>query len=158
MTPASDILGERFALKRPERLWRLMTDLVKYGVASVAALAFDYGLLILFYKHYGLPYLTAAAIGFCGGLGLIYLLSVRYVFSGRRCLGTRPELLGFLVTGLIGLLLNQALMSLFVEALHLSVPLAKAPTAGCVFMFNFLSRRAMLFSPQAPTSGTRPHD
>jgi putative flippase GtrA len=158
MTPASDVLRERFALMRPEGLWRLVTDLAKYGLASAAALAFDYALLILFYEHYGLPYLTAAAIGFCGGLALIYALSVRYVFSGRRRLGTGPELLGFLVTGLIGLLLNQALMSLFVETLHLSVPLAKAPTAGCVFLFNFFSRRAMLFSPQASTSGPRTHD
>jgi putative flippase GtrA len=152
MTQASDILQDKIALSRFDRLRRLVADLIKYGFASFAALALDYGLLLLLHNYYGLSYLAAAAIGFSAGLGVIYILSVRYVFSGRRRLSTGPELLGFIVTGLIGLLLNEALMSLFVEALRMSVPFAKAPTAGCVFMFNFLARRAMLFSPQALNS------
>jgi putative flippase GtrA len=149
MTQAKDILQTRFAWRRVESPTRFLADLVKYGFASAAALMLDYGLLILLNKYYGVPYLAAAAIGFSAGLALIYFLSVRYVFSGRRRLSSGPELLGFLVTGVIGLLLNEGLMSFFVETLLLSVPLAKAPTAGFVFMFNFLARRAMLFSPPA---------
>lgn len=154
MTQAIDVLEASLALKRFDRLRRLVADLVKYGFASAAALALDYAVLIVLYKYFAIPYLVAAAVGFGAGLGLVYFLSVRYVFSGRRRLGLAPELLGFLVTGVVGLLLNEALMSLFVEAMRMSVPFAKAPTAGCVFMFNFLARRAMLFSPQAPTNPT----
>jgi putative flippase GtrA len=155
MTQAKEMPQARLAWERTEALTRFFADLVKYGFASAMALMLDYGLLILLNKFYGIPYLAAAAIGFAAGLGLIYILSVYYVFSGRRRLSSGPELLGFLVTGAIGLLLNEALMGFFVETLLLSVPLAKVPTAGFVFMFNFLARRAMLFTPETKVQGRR---
>jgi hypothetical protein len=58
-------------------------------------------------------------------------------------------MLGFLATGVAGLLLTEALMRLFVGECGLSVPLAKLGTAGFVFLFNFVSRRDLLFREQA---------
>jgi putative flippase GtrA len=127
---------------------RLAIDLAKYAVASVAALATDYGVLMLCYKLFGMNYLVAASVGFTCGLGVVYFLSVHFVFGGRRRLGAGPEFIGFLLTGVVGLILNEALMGLFVEHVGLSVALAKIPTAGFVFAFNFLTRRALLFSAQ----------
>lgn len=129
------------------RLARLVADLVKYAGASAAALALDYCVLLALNQVFCVGYLTAAAIGFLSGLALVYALSVRYVFNGRRILKPSVEFAGFLVTGLVGLLINQALMMLFVEAAGLAPALAKIPTAGCVFLFNFAARRALLFSP-----------
>ncbi len=149
MTQAIKAEDLSFNDDRRGRLIRLATDLVKYAFASVAALALDYGLLILLYKVLGVDYLIAAAVGFSAGIGFVYLLSVRYVFCDRRRLRRGPELLGFLVTGLVGLLINEAMMRFFVELLCLPVALAKMPTAGLVFTFNFLARRALLFGPLA---------
>lgn len=130
---------------------RLLSDLVRYGLASATALALDFATLMLLYKGFGVNHLVAAAAGFLGGLALVYALSVRVVFRGRRRLGVRVEMIGFLVTGLAGLALTEALMHLFVDWLGLAVALAKAPTAGCVFLFNFTARRA-LFSSEARAS------
>ena len=47
--------------------------------------------------------------------------------------------------GLAGLALTQGLMALWVEVLHMTPGLAKIPTAGIVFIFNFAVRRALLF-------------
>ncbi len=138
-------------LSRYGRLGRLIIDLCKYGAASVLALALDASTLLVLNKGFGVNYLVAAAIGFSAGLALIYILSVRYVFADSRMLHPSREAMGFLVTGLIGLLLNEALMDVFVEFVGLSVALAKVPTAGLVFLFNFTARRALLFSHrQAP--------
>ena len=79
------------------------------------------------------------------GLVVAYLLNTRFVFKGRSRYSARGELIGFLVTGLAGLALNQALMYGFVSGLGMAVAAAKAPTVGFVFMFNFLSRRFLLF-------------
>ena len=152
MMHASEAEDLSFSDKRYGRLIRLAIDLVKYAFASVAALALDYGLLMLLYRALGINYLIAAAIGFSAGLGFVYLLSVCYVFSDCRRFRPGPELLGFLATGLIGLLINEALMRFFVETLCLSVALAKMPSAGLVFTFNFMTRRALLFSPVAAIS------
>jgi putative flippase GtrA len=125
---------------------QLVTDLFKYAFASLAALGADYAVLTLCHKLLGMNYLAAAAIGFTCGLGVVYVLTVRYVFDDRRRFGAGPELIGFLITGVIGLTLNEALMGLFVGHFGLAVAFAKVPTAGLVFSFNFLTRRALLFS------------
>lgn len=125
---------------------RLLGDLVKYGLASVLALACDLAVLALGVRVIGLGPLTAAALGFLSGLAVIYALSVRHVFSDRRSVPVRAEIAGFLATGVAGLLLTEALMYLFVDRLGLAVLLSKVPTSGLVFLFNFATRRALLFS------------
>ncbi len=133
----------------PARLLRFLRDMVRYGAASVFALALDYGVLVTLTKGFGVDYLQAAAVGFLFGLMLIYLLSVRYVFEARRARAPRLEMAGFLATGLIGLLLTEGLMHLFVSSFCFSLTIAKAATAGFVFLFNFVSRRSLLFKTAA---------
>ncbi len=123
---------------------RFLRDMVRYGAASAAALALDWAVLMALTKGFGVDYMQAAAAGFLSGLGLIYFLSVRYVFQKRRSLDPSAEMIGFLTTGLFGLMLTEGLMALFVESFGFSAPFAKAATAGLVFLFNFVSRRRLL--------------
>jgi putative flippase GtrA len=143
MSPLAESRDNWAASRLPPRVKRLATDMVKYGFASAAALAWDVCLLLALNKLLGVDYLIASTAGFLGGLVLIYLLSVGFVFEGRRLLRPSGEFFGFIVTGLVGLALNVALMRLFVGVLCLPVVAAKVPTAGFVFAFNFFSRRAM---------------
>ncbi|MGJ0393274.1 MAG: GtrA family protein [Methylocystis sp.] len=145
VTPAQGARVARFA---PARLMRFLGDMVRYAAASVFALALDYAVLLTLTKGFGVGYLQAAAAGFLSGLGLIYLLSIRYVFEGRRSRAPRVEIFGFLVTGAIGLLLTEALMRLFVGEFDFPLSIAKAATAGFVFMFNFVTRRGLLFKAE----------
>ena len=151
MTQLSDVRLSLLDRSRGGGLGRIVVDLFKYGIASLGALALDAGTMVFLNKALGVNYLVAAAIGFTSGLGLVYWLSVRYVFSDIRRLRPSQEIFGFLVTGLIGLLLNEILMKTFVEQVGLSVPFAKVPTAGFVFLFNFTARRMLLFSDVAKT-------
>ncbi len=121
------------------------SDLFGYGLCSAAALALDWGLLVLLVKL-GVNYLAAAGMSFMAGMALAYAGSILFVFRGRRARRLRAEIAGFLAIGLAGLALNQLLIFLFVHCGGLDVVLAKAPTAAFVFMFNFLLRRALLFA------------
>lgn len=133
---------------------RLVADIVKYGFASAAAFALDFATLLFLYKGLGVNHLIAASVGFLAGLALVYALSVRFIFSDRRRLAARQEIAGFLVTGLAGLAITMGLMHVFVDSACLPVAVAKLPTAGVVFFFNFLARRTLLFSaaPEKPVS------
>jgi putative flippase GtrA len=126
---------------------RFVVDALGYGAASAVALAADYGVLLLLVKVFGAQYLVAACISFSVGLIVAYALSTAFVFKGRARYGARGEFAGFFITGLCGLALNQILLLAFVGGLHLPVEYAKAPTAGFVFTFNFLTRRLLLFRP-----------
>jgi len=121
------------------------SDLFGYGLCSAAALALDWSLLILLVKA-GMNYLVAAAISFMAGMVLAYVGSILFVFRGRRARRVTTEIAGFLLISFAGLALNQVLIFVFVHFGGLHVGLAKAPTAACVFMFNFLLRRALLFA------------
>ncbi len=149
MTQSANARLTALDLSRLGGFRRLGVDLVKYGAVSAGALALDVGTLLVLNKALGVNYLAAAAVGFTAGLALVYALSVRFVFSDHRSLRPSQEMLGFLVTGLFGLLLNEALMELFVEHFALSVAAAKGSTAGFVFLFNFTARRSLLFSAKA---------
>jgi putative flippase GtrA len=138
----------------------LLMDFAKYGVASVGALGADLGVLSLLFRIFHFNYQVASAIGFACGLAVIYSISIYYVFRGRRTVQPLKEFAIFSAVGLAGLLINQALLMGLVEVALLPVEIAKIITAGLVFMFNFVARRASLFkvdvpdgrktSPQAP--------
>lgn len=132
---------------------RLPRDLIAYGLASGAALALDYGLLLLSHRQFGLAYPIAAALGFSSGLALVYALSVAIVFRDRRSLRPASEFSVFCAIGLLGLLLTEASMLLLVGRFGFDPAFAKIPTAAMVFLFNFVARRALLFSAPTPVAG-----
>ncbi len=129
-------------------LWRrlpvALRELGLYGLASAAALAVDWSLLLVLHGA-GLNYLVATAIGFSAGIAVTYGLSVSVVFRHRPIADRKREFAGFLGVGLAGLVLTQLLMAFWVERLAMAPGLAKIPTAGLVFVFNFTVRRALLF-------------
>jgi putative flippase GtrA len=127
--------------------WRLLVlrDLGLYGAASAAALALDWLVLTLLVRR-GLPAAVAAAIGFSLGMLVTYTASIGVIFTDRRHGSRWRELTLFVVIGLAGLGLSVILILAFGALLGLSAPIAKAPTAGIVFLFNFATRRTLLFA------------
>jgi putative flippase GtrA len=118
----------------------------KYFLVSLAALAVDYGLLVGLTSGLHVYYLVSAAVGFSAGLVLNYALSVAFVFRERRLQSRPREFVGFMLIGVAGLALNEALMKAFVETAGLGYALAKIPATGVGFTFNFVARRFILFS------------
>jgi putative flippase GtrA len=132
------------------KLVRLFQETWKYFLVSLAALGVDYGLLVGLTALAHVHYLVSAAVGFSAGLILNYALSVAFVFRERR-LQSRPlEFVGFMLIGVAGLALNEALMKVFVEVAGLGYALAKVPATGVGFVFNFAARRLLLFSTPRP--------
>ena len=144
-------------MKALAHLWRRLPEglreLFLYGLASALALGLDWGLLLLLTKL-GVNYLVASATGFVSGMAITYALSVSVVFRHRVVADRRREFVGFIGVGLAGLVLTQGLMALWVEALRTPPGLAKIPTAGLVFIFNFAVRKALLF--RAANAAARP--
>ncbi len=124
----------------------LLAELIKYGLTSAIALAVDWGLLIVLTETAGFHYLVSGLISFCAGLVVAYALSVSFVFRSRRFPDTGFEFAIFCVLGVLGLALTQFLLWVMVEKLGVHYAVAKLPTAGVVFIFNFTTRRWVLFS------------
>lgn len=128
-------------------LYRLRkTTVIRYGIASVGALAVDMGLFLALLSI-GMMAAIASAIGYSAGIVAHWVLSSRKVFTDsvaeRGAARTRQKAL-FVVSALIGLALTTAIVGL-VTALHGDPRLAKLAAIVVSFTATWLLRKHLVF-------------
>lgn len=126
----------------------LAQEFQRYFLVSTLAFGVDVGVLVLLKEGFQLHYLSAAALGFLSGLVIAYVFSIRWAFRFRRQTDWRREFVLFASIGLGGLALNEGVMWGVTDGLAFNYGGSKFIAAGCVFLFNFCLRRALLFSPE----------
>lgn len=128
----------------PNQQW--LRDFCGYLVVGGLAFAVDFGVysgLVLI--GHGDP-LVAAPFAFLLGLCVNYGLATRFVFREHRLRSRGLEFLAYGAIGLAGLCLNEAVIYVAFDLLHVAPMPAKVLAAALVFMFNFIVRRTLLFS------------
>jgi putative flippase GtrA len=130
-----------------DRFLKPLREFGFYGASSACALAVDVGTLQLLNAVLGIHYLIASTLSFVAGGVVLYALSVKFVFKARRVDNRTLELSFFLALGLVGLVINSAVLYVAVGAWHLPVLGGKLAAAGFTFSTNFVLRRYLLFSP-----------
>jgi len=128
------------------------SELLRYTVASGAALAVDTGLLVFLVSYAEVPYLAASAFSFVVGGVLLYFICVKLVFRHRSVSNPALELPLFVALGLVGLAVNCLVMYVAVNQLEGSYLAAKCVAACCTFSVNFVLRRTAMFSRHARTA------
>lgn len=128
-------------------------ELLRYGAVSVIALALDLSIMHLLIEMAGLPLVAASATGFALGMVMAYVLSCRWAFRHSGHVPTWRGWVAFSAIGVVGLVLNSALVWLCTATLGLAWPLAKLMAASGSFSFNFLIRRLVLFLPGVDSPG-----
>jgi putative flippase GtrA len=118
----------------------------RYIVAGGIAFGVDFSALVFFKETLNIHYLWASGWAFILGAITAYILNIKWVFSIRRFNRKRVEFSLFLLIGVIGLLLNQLGMYLFVSFFAVNYVMAKIFTTIIVFLVNFISRKLILFS------------
>lgn len=123
----------------------LLTQLFKFGLVGVVATLLDFLFLFLLTDVFGMYYLFSAAVSFVLSTLFNYVASMRFVFNSKFTKDEKTkELLLFTTLSVIGLLLNQFLMWLFVEKIALYYMLAKIVATFFVMAWNFISRKIWL--------------
>ena len=122
------------------------TRLLRYGLASVAALAVDMGTFLALLAT-GLPAAPASALGYSIGIVTHWLISSRAVFTGRVAERgpdrTRQKAL-FVGSALVGLALTTAIVGAG-ELVGLDPRLAKLVAIGASFAATWLLRSHVVF-------------
>ena len=127
-----------------------LTDvrLIRYGLASVAALAVDMGLFLALLTT-GLAAAPASALGYSIGIVTHWLISSRAVFVGRVAERgpdrTRQEAL-FVGSALVGLALTTLIVGAG-EMAGFDPRLAKLVAIGASFAATWLLRSKIVFRP-----------
>ncbi|WP_187270010.1 GtrA family protein [Pontibacter qinzhouensis] len=119
-------------------------QVVKFGVVGALCAALDMFLFILLFEYLHLNYLVANFSSTCLAILLNYFISKKWVFRSGKY-SNKVELAVFVSFSLVGLLLNQGLIWLFVEHSLLDPKLGKLLAIVLVAIFNFITKKAFVF-------------
>ena len=102
-------------------------------------------------RRAAMPVIAASVASFLVATIANYLLSILLAFQSGR-FRRRVELTRFLVVVLVGLALNTALVWCFAYPLAIQPTVAKIAAVPIVLIWNYLGRRALVFSDRVPVS------
>jgi putative flippase GtrA len=122
-------------------------QLLRSILVSMFSFGVDFGALALLTEAAGLHYLASAAPSFLLGTSVSYLLSILWVFEVRRFPSRTLEYLVFILVGVVGLGLNEALLWLLTDPVGIYYLVSKVIAAALIFFWNFAARRYLLFRP-----------
>lgn len=120
-------------------------QLIRYIFVGGLAFLLDYGLLYLFTEFANIHYLKSATISFIAGLIVNYTLSTKWIFKKSKIPNTFLEFIVYGIIGVIGLLLNDILIFVFTEMIHVHYMISKLLATTIVMAWNFIGRRSILF-------------
>lgn len=124
----------------------VVVQALRYAVSGGVAFVADFLLLYVLTDCAHVHYLLSAILSFCVGLLITYLLSVYWIFDKRRFDSRVPEIIIFVLIGLVGLLITALFMWLFTDLLQIHYLLSKVLTTFVSTVWNFLAKKFMLFS------------
>ena len=133
-----------------------LKEILKFAFTGGVCFVIEYAALILLKELLHIPVVAATPIAFLISVVFNYLLCVKWVFSGAQQ-GSKKAQLGFLITSVMGLLLNWVIMwaltSLFGEdallfalfGIEIKVyMLNKVIATGLVMVWNYFTKRYVL--------------
>jgi putative flippase GtrA len=113
-------------------------------IVSVLAAALDFGVLVLLVERWSWSPAVAAIVSYLLGGVLQYALCTWWVFPDSPSSLTLG-IAAFTLLSLFGLAITWATIAVLHERLHVNYLAAKIVALGLAFVWNFLSRKYLLF-------------
>ncbi|QLI80988.1 GtrA family protein [Chitinibacter fontanus] len=123
----------------------LSRQFLSYLFVGGAAFVVDYSSMIFLVERLSFNYIAAAISSFMIGLLVNFFLCRKYIFSSIIN-SLQMEFMLFFITGITGVILCLSILHLLVSVYHINYKDAKLVATAVVFVFNFLSRRVIIFS------------
>lgn len=142
----------------------------RYCFVGGFAFVVDFGVLTLLVELFNIPHIVSATISFIAGLATNYILSTFWIFKSSKVNNKLAEFAIFAGIGVVGLLLNDAIIWLFQDILGKNLLLGgsseavgdyvdyyifgkiqyymvgKVTATVVSFVWNFVARKLILFS------------
>lgn len=123
---------------------KLIEQIVKFGAVGFLCFGIDYGLTIFLTEICGISYLVSSGISFSVSVMVNYILSLKFVFETDENHNKVVEFFIFMILSVIGLGINQVLMWICVDKMHVYYMISKIGVTGVVMVYNFITRKLIL--------------
>ena len=123
---------------------KLIEQIMKFGIVGVLCFVIDYGLMIFLTEVFGISYLISSGISFSVSVIVNYKLSLKFVFKTDESRNKIIEFIIFVVLSVIGLWINQVLMWICVDKLHIFYMISKIGVTAVVMVYNFITRKLII--------------
>ena len=131
----------------------LRSEFFRYIISGGIAFCCDFGTLVFATEVLGVHYLISNVAGYAFGLIVSYTLNVKWVFSQRRFHHKQGhEFVYFTLIVFTGLAISEGVLWFATEATELHYTAAKIVSTLFVFLFNFVVKKWLLFSPAKTTA------
>jgi len=119
-------------------------QLIKFGLVGAVCAALDMLLFVILMEQLQMNYLMSNFISTCIAILANYYISKKWVFkTGKH--SSKVELFYFIAFSLVGLVINQLLIWLFVEIAVIDPKPAKLAAIILVAVFNFVTKKLFVF-------------
>ena len=119
-------------------------QIFKFGIVGGIATVIDWTVYYILYNFCGFDPLIANVFSFAVSVVYNYIASVRWVFNVDNSKSKSRMFFEFMLFSIIGLLLTEALLFLFINKLTMNEMLSKIIATAIVMIFNFVTRKIFL--------------
>ena len=123
---------------------KLLNQILKFGVVGGLAFIIDYGILIFLTEVFHINYLISTTISFIVSVIFNYIMSIFWVFDVDENKNRTTVFSVFINLSVIGLLLNDLFMWVFVDGMSIHYLIAKIIATLLVMIYNFITRKLFL--------------
>ena len=123
---------------------KLLNQILKFGVVGGLAFIIDYGILIFLTEVFHINYLISSTISFIVSVIFNYIMSIFWVFDVDENKNRTTVFSVFIILSVIGLLLNDLFMWVFVDGMSIHYLIAKIIATLLVMIYNFITRKLFL--------------
>ena len=131
-------------IKVSERIEKLLCQIFKFVIVGATATMIDWIIYYILYKFITINPLIANIISFSISTLYNYYASVKWVFDVNENKSKKAMFFEFILFSLIGLLVTEILLWLFIIKISLNKMLSKIISTIIVMIFNFITRKIFL--------------
>ncbi|MGP1443506.1 MAG: GtrA family protein [Dialister pneumosintes] len=117
-------------------------EVIRFLIVGGGCFLLEYILLYVLTEYMHIGYLVSSTIAFTVSLLVNYILCLLVVFNVKH--QSSLEIGLFIITSLIGLIINQGVMWFLVEIIAWWYMFAKVIASGIVMIWNYITKRYIL--------------
>jgi len=121
-------------------------EFIQSSAIGIAATCVEVLMIFIFTEYLKIKPVHSAALSYVVYSTIVYIISVKFIFHHRIYKNIFVEYLIFFVVGIIGMFLYTFFITIFINQLHLHYLLASIISGPLVYVWNFFSRKYILFS------------